>query len=210
MQIKDKLNYYKTKGKPRLVLETIIIYTNEFQVNEAKIIEHRQTALFFLNKLTSLESKLLKGIISFQDYELSESKIILGVIKLSDRFLEDIEFKDDSAKPQKGNYNYNIVGKWKTEYYDKFIKAARKLIWDIEESGISKETYFDIETNQITTDTPEMKWEFQNNILSTIRLDGKINKDRIEWIDNNSFFLTVLDGGEHEHVNGTKFIYERI
>jgi len=196
----DKVKLYLSKGKIKLALEVILQIPKDLIDSEFRI-----DALFNLSRLVSLESKLLKGIISFENAEIIENQIKLSTIQL----LEEYEFPELPTNGQAKLLDNSVIGKWICEYYDPNSQQNLKLIWQLYANNTYTEEFRKLDNSLLAKNSGT--WYLLNeNIYHSKDSDGLEGEGIVEWIAHDKIIFTILNSNNSSTAySNLKKIYSR-
>lgn len=200
----EKIKSYFKKGKTQIALDLIIEYTEE-----QRQFLLQEDAIYNLNRLISLENRLNKGILSYQESEIIENQIRISTIKLLDelsQFEHEIEKKRTDIDFNT-NRIHNITGKWFTVFKDPMLEISTKAYWILNNDGTCIYTLDDEADRTIMT--VYGIWEKTNSIVlenyeGTPKVIGEV-----QFINENKLIHSVIDNGSSLYKN-LKKIYNRI
>jgi hypothetical protein len=163
--------------------------------------------MLLLCQIELLEGKLSKGLISFQDSEVTENRILNATIKLIDQF-EEIAKLISPNQINTDSSQIKLIGTWKCNEKSPTSGNENQIIWTIKKE-FHQALYFDNKSGSLRKRTPEKSYEIIGDFCITKQKNGKTTKGKIEWIDDNKFLYTVIDGTK-PHLTGHKRLYQRI
>ncbi len=196
-----------SRGKLKSAIEKIIGFLEN---NDDKLFQEiRDDLILMLCQFESLEGKLLKGIISFKEAETKENRIMASSLKLINDFEKLSSLVKLDNKPLEiQNSERSIIGTWKCNEVSPSSGNENQIIWIIK-SDVHSSMYFDIDTGKLRKRTPKKKYKFENGINITEQKNGKITKGLVEWVSEDKFIYTIIEG-VMKHLAGHKRIYTRI
>lgn len=197
----NKIKLYLSKGKVKLALEMVLQIPKNLIDSEL-----RTDALLNLSRYVSLEEKLLKGIISLENAEITENQIKLSSIQL----LGNYEFPELPISLKHDSSKYSILGKWVCEYFDPNLQQRIKLIWELSSNNTYSEEFRYLNNTFIGKILGT--WHLLNeNIYQAKDTNGLEGEGLIEWLDYDKIIFTILsNNGKNIAYENLKKIYSRI
>ncbi|MCB9267540.1 MAG: hypothetical protein H6558_21150 [Lewinellaceae bacterium] len=201
----DLARYLIKRGRVKAALEKVIGFLEQNSTEEFKEITNELILLLCQTEL--LEGKLSKNLISFQDSEVTENRILNATIKLLDQFEEMVKLITPNQIKHESS-QIKLVGTWKCNEISPTSGNENQIVWTIKKE-FHQALYFDNKSGSLRKRTPEKSYEVIGDFCITKQKNGKTTKGRIEWIDDNKFLYTIIDGTK-PHLTGHKRLYQRI
>lgn len=101
-----------------------------------------------------------------------------------------------------------LVGTWQCNEVSPTTGDYVQIIWIIEDT-FHKSSYYDSKTERLKKSTEAKSYNFENSIVTTKQGDGKITSGRVEWINDDEFVYTIIEGVKKK-LNGHKRTYSRM
>ncbi len=201
----DLARYLIKRGRVKAALEKVIGFLEQNSDEDFRDITNE--LILLLCQIELLEGRLSKGLISFQESEVTENRILNATIKLIDQFEETTNLLTPNQTEQASS-KITLIGTWKCNEISPTSGNENQIIWTIKKE-FHQALYFDNKSGTLRKRTPEKSYEIINDIFITRQKDGRTTKGRIEWIDDNRFLYTIIDGTK-PHLSGHKRLYQRI
>lgn len=166
-----------------------------------------------INRIASIEDRLVKGIIKFEEADYVENIIIDRTLKISREIerLEIYEADHDSEEDYEEIERNKIIGSWIADYFDYFYDNGTliKEIWTLLPDYSVTYDYFDKGSMKYIGHSSVEKWEYSKGILREVGQGDYEGESFIEWVNEDTILLTIITS-ESSEINGFRKVYKRL
>lgn len=212
-KVVQEIKKYLIKDKIRLGLEKITWFCEEFNhISEIKEIE--DVMIIQLRRLKSIEKRLIRGLIKYEEVMYIENMISNEILILCDKILKVTPLLSVNSNPsiQQNSELEKLIGTWYTDYYDEIFESGVRVreIWTVFPDNTAAYYFYKRESMQYIGEISISKWQYSKSILIDFDSEGFKAETIIEWLGEDAIISTILTSDpETFKLNGMKKIYRK-